>query len=134
MIVVDSNVIGYLFIESTRLEQAELALSKDSDWRTPLLWRSEIRNVLTLYIRKGLLILDQSQIIMEKALNLMAGHEQDIDSSHVLQLAADSERSAYDCEFVALALDLNVALVTVDKKILSEFPNVAIALDKYVAV
>jgi hypothetical protein len=32
-----------------------------------------------------------------------------------------------------LAQDLNVRLVTVDRQLLAEFPNVAISLDQYVA-
>ena len=51
----------------------------------------------------------------------------------VLDLAAASSCSAYDCEFVALAQDLGVRLVTVDKQVLKEFPTVAIALGEFVA-
>ncbi|MGD0382368.1 MAG: type II toxin-antitoxin system VapC family toxin [Thermoguttaceae bacterium] len=134
MIVIDSNVIGYLFVNSQRTDQAEAALAKDADWRSPPLWRSEFRNVLTLYMRKQLLALEESQKIMGKALQLMAGREYDVASSHVLQLAAGSTCSAYDCEFVALARDLGVPLVTVDKQIITQFPDTAIALDKFVAI
>ena len=70
---------------------------------------------------------------MDKSLHLMSGRERDVNSAHVLRLAAQSACSAYDCEFVALAQDLNVRLVTVDKQVLAEFPNVAISLDAYVA-
>ncbi len=134
MIVVDSNVIGYLFLKSDRSKQAEAALLKDSNWASPPLWRSEIRNVLAYYIRKRLLTLEAAQVIMEEAVKLMIGREYEVDSSQVLRLAAESSCSAYDCEYVALARDLGVPLVTVDKKILSQFPDVAIALDKFVAV
>jgi len=108
-------------------------LKKDPDWASPLLWRSEIRNVLTFYVRKRLLTLATSQEIMAQAINLMSALEYDVVSSDALALAADSGCSASDCEFVALARDLGVPLVTVDKQILAEFPNVAISLDAYVA-
>ena len=39
--------------------------------------------------------------------------------------------SNYDCEFVALAQDLGVSLVTVDKQILEQFSYVAVSPDKY---
>ncbi len=132
MIVVDSNVIGYLFLKNGKTALAESALEKDPTWICPLLWRSEIRNVLSLYVRKGLITLDDAQAVIEQALKLMAGHEQDVNSSDVLKLAAESTCSAYDCEFVALAKDLGVSLVTVDKQILSQFAYVAVALEKYV--
>lgn len=43
-----------------------------------------------------------------------------------LILADSSSCSAYDYEFVALARQLSVKLVTEDKKILTEFPDVAV--------
>ena len=122
MIVVDSNVICYLLLKNGKTSLADSALEKDPIWVCPLLWRSEIRNVLSVYVRKGLVTLSDAQAVMEQALKLMAGPEQDIDSSCVLKLAAESTCSAYDCEFVALAMDLDVPLVTVDKQICRNFP------------
>jgi len=51
MIVVDTNIIGYLFLSSEQSLLAERALKKDSEWAAPILWRSELRNVLALYMR-----------------------------------------------------------------------------------
>ncbi len=133
MIVVDSNVIGYLYLTSLRSSQAEQLLRKDAYWAAPLLWRSELRNVLALYIRKQLLSLEAAQEVMEEAINLMMGQEYEVVSLQVLSLVAKSSCSAYDCEFVALAQDLGVELVTVDKQILDQFPHIAVSLDKYVA-
>jgi len=131
MIVVDTNIIGYLYLSGDRSEQAERLLCKDSEWAAPLLWRSELRNVLALYLRKSLVDLQTAQAIMEEALALMMGHEYEVVSSAVLKLASASRCSAYDCEFVALAQDLNVALVTVDRQILAQFPDVAVSPDTY---
>ena len=63
-----------------------------------------------------------------EAEDLMAGSEYQIDSFSVLELVRDSECSAYDCEFVALALRLNTKLITMDGKVLRAFPNVAVSL------
>jgi predicted nucleic acid-binding protein len=133
MIVVDSNIIGYLYLSSERSGQAEQALRKDSQWAAPLLWRSEFRNVLSLYVRKRLLSLESAQEIMNEAAGLLTGQEYEVVSSQVLSLAASSKCSAYDCEFVSLAQDLGVPLVTVDKQILEQFPGAAISLEKYIA-
>jgi predicted nucleic acid-binding protein len=132
MIVVDSNIIGYLYLTSHRSGQAEQALRKDPQWVAPLLWRSELRNVLALYIRKHLLSLEAAQEIMDEALGLMAGQEYEVVSSQVLTLVGKSSCTAYDCEFVALAQELGVGLITVDKQVLDQFPAVAVSLDKYV--
>ena len=134
MIVVDTNVIGYLYLTSERSTQAEQALLKDPEWAAPLLWRSELRNVLALYMRKELLSLYDAQQIMDEATRLMQGGEYASSSLHVLNLVAASTCSAYDCEFVALAQDLGVPLVTVDRQILNQFPNLAISLGSFIAV
>ena len=60
MIVVDTNIIGYLYLTSDRSLQVERALCKDPAWVAPLLWRSEFRNVLALYLRQGLLSLEDA--------------------------------------------------------------------------
>ena len=133
MIVVDTNIIGYLYLTSERSIQAESALLKDPGWIAPLLWRSEFRNVLALYIRKSILSLEDALRILEEASTLMQGNEYEVASLPVMQLIAESTCSAYDCEFVALAQDLNCPLVTVDKRILEQFPNVAISLDEFVS-
>ena len=132
MIVVDPNIIAYLYLESGRSMQSEQALRKDPQWAAPLLWRSELRNVLALYLRKDILTLEDIQRIMREAALLMKGREYEVTSLQVLKLVASSSCSAYDCEFVALAKDLGTPLVTVDKKILREFPQIAVSLDGFI--
>jgi predicted nucleic acid-binding protein len=78
------------------------------------------------------LSLDEAQQILREASKLMKGWEHEVASFQVMELVASSECSAYDCEFVALAEDLGIPLVTVDKKILKEFPQIAVSLDKYI--
>ena len=133
MIVVDSNIIGYLYLQSERSVQAEQILQWDSQWAAPLLWRSEFRNVLAFYIRRRLLSLEAAQEIMEEALGLMTDQEYEVVSSRVLRLSAGSQCSAYDCEFVALAQELGVPLITVDKQILEQFADIAMPPEKYLA-
>ena len=133
MIVVDTNIIGYLYLSSDRSDQAEKALLIDSEWVAPILWRGEFRNVLAIYIQKNILMLEDAVRIMDEATLLMQGGEYESVSLQVLQLVGESTCSAYDCEFVALARDLNVRLLTVDKQILKQFPNEAISLDEYVS-
>jgi predicted nucleic acid-binding protein len=132
MIVVDTNLISYLYVTSGRSSQAEKALRKDAHWAAPLLWRSELRNVMTRYVRKRLLSLEDAQQIMQEATKLMEGREYEVTSFQVLNLAAASNCTAYDCEFVALAKDLGVPLVTADRQILDQFPDVALSLETFV--
>jgi predicted nucleic acid-binding protein len=131
MIVVDTNIIGYLFLTSSRSALAEEALRKDPFWAAPLLWRSEFQNVLALYMRRNLLSLDDAVGLMDCATGLMRGGEYEIASTRVLALAKRSSCSAYDCEFVALADDLRVPFVTIDKQILTKFSDIAISLERF---
>jgi predicted nucleic acid-binding protein len=131
MIVVDTNIIGYLFLTSDRSLQAEQAFRKDPVWVAPLLWRSEFRNVLALYLRQGLLSLEDAHQIMDEAMRLMRGMEYEVTSLRVLSLVASSSCSAYDCEFVALAQDLAVPVVTADRQVLDQFPETSISLDAF---
>ena len=133
MIVVDSNTQAYLYLPSELSEQAEQLLAKEPNWAAPVLWRSELRNILALYIRKEMLTLEQAYAIQTEAEALLNGTEYEMPSLDVLRLVESSACSAYDCEFVALAKRLNVKLVTADKKILKEFPAVAMTLAQALA-
>lgn len=128
MIVVDSNVLAYLYLPGPFTTAAEGLLERTPDWAAPLLWRSELRNILTGYLRRATLTFEQAHAIQSEAEGLLGGAEYEVNSRSVLELARDSECSAYDCEFVALARQLGTQLVTMDGKVLRSFPDIAVAL------
>ena len=128
MIVVDSNILAYLHIPGVHTPVAESLLEKDSEWVAPILWRSELRNVLAGYARRGCLTVEEARRIQWEAEDLMSGYEYDVDSGSVFDLVSLSDCSAYDCECVALAQQLRVSLVTMDAQVLRAFPDVAVAL------
>jgi predicted nucleic acid-binding protein len=128
MIVVDSNVVAYLYLPGDYTENAEALLEHDADWAAPLLWRSEFRNILAGYMRRKTLTFEAARDLQLEAESLLAGAEHEVDSRQVLELVRDSDCSAYDCEFVALAMTLGVKLVTMDAKLLKAFPKYAVAL------
>jgi predicted nucleic acid-binding protein len=82
-------------------------------------------------MRQQQLSLTKAQIIMQDAEVMMKGFEHTIASAAVINLVAASNCSAYDCEFVALARELNVPLVTFDKKILAEFEGTAVSPQQF---
>ncbi|MCQ8105431.1 hypothetical protein NP590_15045 [Methylomonas sp. SURF-2] len=69
--------------------------------------------------------------LQDESESLMADREFILPSVAVMNLVASSTCSAYDCEFVALARQLSVKLVTQDKKLLREFPETALSLDEF---
>jgi predicted nucleic acid-binding protein len=131
VIVVDTNVLVYLLLPGEHTEQAERVLRRDPVWAAPLLWRSEFRNVLAVYMRQGRLSLDQALQLMDNAEILLQGREYTVSSVRVLGLVAGTRCSAYDGEFVALAQDLGLPLVTSDTRLLAEFPATVIAMDLF---
>lgn len=125
MIVVDSNVLAYLYLPGEFTHAAERLLEDDPDWHAPILWRSEFRNILAGCMRRGALALEQAQAIQREAESLLDGAEHEPESRRVLELVRGSDCSAYDCEFVALAESLGAQLVTMDGKLLRAFPAIA---------
>jgi predicted nucleic acid-binding protein len=123
MIVVDVNTIAYLWIPGEMTQHAERALATDPHWVSTVLWRSEFRNILTGYLRRG--ALDRASVTrcLEGAESQLNGHEYLIPSSLVMQKVVSSDCSAYDCEYVALADDLKATLVTSDSQVLDQFPR-----------
>lgn len=132
MIVADTNTIAYLYLPSDFSEACEQAFLMDSEWAAPILWRSELRNILSVYLRKGLLELTDALEIQQQAEVLMNGNEFEVDSLNVLKLASASGCSAYDCEFIYLAQSTRAKLITADKKILRAFPQLAIGAQDFV--
>ncbi len=125
MIVVDSNVLAYLYLPGEFTGAAERLLERDPDWHAPILWRSEFRNILAGCMRRGTLDFEQAHAIQCEAESLLDGAEHEPDSRHVLELVRGSDCSAYDCEFIALAETLGTRLSTIDAKLLRAFPRVA---------
>lgn len=125
MIVVDSNVIAYCWLNGERTSLAHRLRRRDPDWHAPVLWRSELRNILTGYRRDGSLDAAHTRRIMAAAEAGLAGREHYLPSARVFLVTERSRLSAYDAEFVALAEILRVRLVTEDRAILAAFPQFA---------
>lgn len=131
MIVVDTNVIAYLLLGGDQNPHARAVYVADSEWVAPVLWRSEFRNVLALYMRRRALVFQDALALQRTAERLFQGREYHPASDDVLTLVGQSPCSAYDCEFVALAKALRLELVTSDAEVLKAFPTIAVPLKKF---
>ena len=123
MIVVDTNVLAYFFLPYEFSAAADALFKRDPAWTAPILWRSEFRNLLAGELRRKNLSFDEIIKVQDEAEALLAGNEHEVDSRRVLELVRDSNCTAYDCEFVALALQLGVKVVTMDAKLVKAFPQ-----------
>ena len=127
-VVVDTNVIAYYWLPGVHTENAVALRRRTDDWFVPSLWRSEFRNVLARYLRARIIGLDQARALIRSAEAELSDCEREVDSAAVMDLVAASSCSAYDCEFVALARQMGIPLVTEDAGLLRAFPDVAIGM------
>lgn len=131
MIVVDSNIIAYCWVNGPLTALAQRVRVKNPDWHVPILWRSEVRSILTGYLRDRSLSRPQIARVMDAAQSALAGSEHLVPSDSVFEIAENSQLSAYDCEFIVLATVLAVPLVTADKAVLKAFPLRALTMEAF---
>jgi len=128
MIVVDTNVMVYLLSGSGRGEDAARLLAHDPEWAAPPILLSELRNVMVGLLRRGQIQDVDALDICEDAEAVLGGRVASVPASPVLDTAVRGNLSAYDAEFVVLARQLGIPLVTADQAILDGAPDVAIPL------
>jgi len=133
VIVVDTNLLAYLLLPGGQGAVAEQVLARDPMWAAPLLLRSEFRSVLSGWIRRGALTLDRAVSTAVEAEDYVRGREYTVPARDVLELAGRSGCTAHDCEFVGLARQLGVRLVTSDRQLLAAFPETTVSPESFVA-
>jgi predicted nucleic acid-binding protein len=133
VIVVDSNVIAYCWLNSPMTGLAQRVRVKDPDWHVPVLWRSEMRSILAGYLRDGSFSAAQVRRVMRHVEDALAGSEHLVSSDAVIKVIEATRLSAYDAAFVALAQELSVPLVTEDKAVLKAFPETALSMEGFFA-
>jgi predicted nucleic acid-binding protein len=133
VIVVDTNVVAYAYIEGGKTELARKVARKDPVWRLPEIWRHEFLNILSVYVRKDGLTTPEALKIWHAASGSLTKHTRSVDMSAVLQLAVSARLSACDAQFAALAYALGITLVTEDKGLRTAFPSAAISMREFVA-
>jgi predicted nucleic acid-binding protein len=131
MIATDTQLLLYYTIDGPFTPIARQVRDTDDMWVAPPLWRSELRNVLAGYIRRGLSIQDATAIFYDAEALLIEDYEAPTQS--ILDLIASSPCTAYDLEFVAVAQSLGIKLVTNDKEVLAAFPETAVSPAQFVS-
>jgi len=131
VIVVDTSVLAPFFIPGELSDDAQKAVQKDSSWIAPRLWRSEFRNVLATHLRVQKMTLEQAVETISNAEDFLRDRDYEIDSAAVLDLASRSGLSAYDCEFIVLAQQFGIPLLTADRRLMTAFPETALSLRQW---
>ena len=118
MIVADANVLTYLLIPQPLTKKAERARSKEKIRVVPQVLPHELLSVVMKYVRAGQISVDEASRTFRRGLAMVEVSIIRIDPSAVLRLAERSGCSTYDCQYVWLANDLGLPLLTEDREVL----------------
>jgi len=131
VIVVDTNVLVYAVRPGTFTEAALRAGEKDPDWVAPAFWRLEMCNVLALAMRVQQLEPGLALEAFAMAESLVEDSRTTPTAEETLRLAHSTAISAYDAEFVHVAEQLGVPLITADRRLIKAFPELTIPLAEF---
>ena len=126
MIIVDTNVLVYATIPGRWTDAALAAAERDPDWAAPPLWRFELRNVLAAAMRTQGMTLALALAAFQAAESLVIDTDLQPAAEEILKLAARGRISAYDAEFVYAAEQLDLPLLTADRRLAKAFPSRAV--------
>jgi predicted nucleic acid-binding protein len=132
MIIGDTNLLVYLYVESDFTPQARQVHAIDPDWIFPPVARSEATNVLATLTRGKRLTPEAAASALERLEPRLATGFREVPMNAVLTLAIECGISAYDAQFIVLARQSGVFLVTEDGKLKTRFPDVAVSMESFI--
>ena len=132
MIVIDANILIYALIECDNSRLIPQLRAKDADWRTTGLCLHETLNVLATYQRRGLLTLEQCRELLKSANRFITVAQCEVDMEASLAAAAKYGITGYDAQYVALAQNLAVPLITEDRKLRQAVPGIGISMQEFI--
>jgi len=131
MIVVDSNIVAVRNLTSSLTSRAKQVEEKDPVWIVPVLWRYEFQNILATAIKAKQIKPEKASEVWEKVSKVLVENECEPSPSKVIDLVAQYGITAYDGQFVAVALEMGVPFVTEDQELQEKFPGIAISMDAF---
>lgn len=133
MIVVDVNVIAYALIAGPHTNLARQLLLKQPVVRVPALWIHEFTNVLTVYHQQQLITERQANQLLSQAWNTFGPMTQPVDPLNVLHTAIRHRISAYDAEYLTLAIVQSTRCITEDRALRKAAPDLTLSMAQFLA-
>ena len=133
MVLVDTNVVVALWVQSDRTDRARRLLERDPDRRTESFALIEFANVMSTYVRNGLAVESQALLRLEEAERFLGPGM--VLASHRSSLSAAVAHgvAVYDARFLVVASELGVRLVSEDLKLRRAAPELTQSLDQALA-
>ena len=131
MIVVDSNIIAARNLTSSLTSVAKQVEEKDPVWIVPVLWRYEFQNILASAIKAKQIKPEQALDTWEKVSKILIENECELSASKVIDLVTQYGITAYDGQFIAVALEMGIPCLTEDRELQDKFPGIAISMKEF---
>lgn len=130
MIVADASVASFLFLEGELTSIVRELFAADPEWITPPILNHEILNILA-----AVGSLEGDSVAMEelwREVRSVFGSRQHIpDPMRSLRLAIELKISGYQAQYVALANQLKLPLLTTDQRLLELLPQSTCRPEEY---
>jgi predicted nucleic acid-binding protein len=133
VIVADTNLVAYTVIPGPHDLAVQRVRAADDDWVAPRLLRSELLNVIARNMAHGKMDRDKALKTFRRGMS-MVRLGRDPDPIGVCNLCRSAGCTSYDGEFIWLAQELGVPLVTADAKVLAAFPDTAVSFEAFVGL
>lgn len=130
MLLIDTNVLAYLYLEGVKSKAVQELAVRDPDWQSESYLLIEFTNVLTRYLAANILPLVRVQEIFAQAAQKMDGSLHTVPHFEVLPICAEFNVTAYDARFLQLAQKLGLKLITEDKKLRTAAPGLTQSIDE----
>jgi predicted nucleic acid-binding protein len=134
MIVVDSNIITARNLTSVLSSKAEQVEQKDPGWIVPVLWRYEFQNILATAIKTRQIQREQALDVWERVFGILIENESEPSPAKVIDLVTQYGITAYDAQFIALAMEMGIQCVTEDRELQGKFPNIAVSMEGFLKI
>ena len=130
MIVVDTNIVVPLFIESARTADAQRLYDYDSTWITEPFALVEFANVLATYFRAKRIALRRARAYLAQAQDFLQDELHPVNVATALDVALKFGVSVYDAHFLGVAAESGIKLITQDAKLRAAAPALTQSLDE----
>ena len=133
MIVADANLLVYLLVSGPLTPVALRVRAREKIWVVPSLTSHELLNVLARHVARGDIQRDEAARAWRRAFSMVEVSVLRPDPIAILNMAEQSNCSTYDLEYVWLARELDLPLVTADTELLKAYPAIAVSLENFAA-
>ena len=131
MIVVDSNVIAARTLTSLLTSKAEKVEQKDPVWIVPVLWRYEFQNILATAIKAKQITPEHALGVWQRVAAILVENESEPSPAKVIDLVTQYGITAYDGQFIALAMEMGIPCITEDQELQEKFRGIALSMDDF---